>query len=137
MYCLCCESKEADQLCSYCTADLCLCFRQSIFSVFLCMGSSIITKNPTCNFRFIVRIDHWESGSQYPNGHFVRSLGQIGDLETEIKAILVENDISVPPFSEAQVTSKALAHCGLVEIDGLLVPPGKVSNLLTDHLLTR
>ena len=78
-------------------------------------------EKPCFNFRFIVRIDHWESGSQYPNGHFVRSLGQIGDLETEIKAILVENDISVPPFSEAQVTSRALAHWGLVEIDGLLV----------------
>ena len=25
---------------------------------------------------------------------------------------------------------------GLGEIDGLLVPPGKASNLLTDHLIT-
>ena len=58
-----------------------------------------------------MRIDHWESGSQYPNGHFVRSLGQIGDLETEIKAIVVENDISVPPFSEAQVGFIKLFSC--------------------------
>ena len=28
------------------------------------------------------------------------------------------------------------AHWGLGEIDGLLVPPGKASNLLTDHLIT-
>ena len=28
------------------------------------------------------------------------------------------------------------AHRGLGEIDGLLVPPGKASNLLTDHLIT-
>ena len=28
------------------------------------------------------------------------------------------------------------AHCGLGAIDGLLVPPGKASNLLTDHLIT-
>ena len=30
-----------------------------------------------------------------------------------------------------------LAHWGLGEIDGLLVPPGKASNLLTDHLNTQ
>ena len=54
-------------------------------------------------FRIIVRIDNWEVDSMYPNGHFVRSLGKIGDLEAEVAAILVENDLRVPPFSEAQV----------------------------------
>ena len=28
------------------------------------------------------------------------------------------------------------AHLGLGEIDGLLVPPNKASNLLTDHMIT-
>ena len=28
------------------------------------------------------------------------------------------------------------AHWGLGEVDGLLVPPGKTSKLLTDHLIT-
>ena len=28
-------------------------------------------------------------------------------------------------------------HWGIGEIDGLLVPPGKASNLLTDHLITK
>ncbi|XP_073474406.1 DIS3-like exonuclease 1 [Aquarana catesbeiana] len=54
--------------------------------------------------RVVVRIDSWESTSLYPNGHFVRSLGPIGDLETEIQSILVENSISVKPFSEAQLS---------------------------------
>ena len=31
---------------------------------------------------------------------------------------------------------RAPAHWGLGEIDGLLVPPGKASNLLTNHLIT-
>jgi hypothetical protein len=53
--------------------------------------------------RVVVRIDSWESTSVYPNGHFVRVLGRIGDLEGEIATILVENSISVVPFSEAQV----------------------------------
>ena len=57
------------------------------------------------SFRIIVRLDTWEADSQYPNGHFVRSLGPIGSLETEIAAILVENNISVGAFSEGQVSS--------------------------------
>ena len=38
--------------------------------------------------------------SQYPQGHFVKLLGRIGDLETEIDSILVENSIEVTPFSQ-------------------------------------
>ncbi|KAK6476934.1 DIS3-like exonuclease 1 [Huso huso] len=53
--------------------------------------------------RVVARIDSWESTSLYPNGHFVRVLGKAGDLETEVAAILVENNIQVPPFSEAQM----------------------------------
>ncbi|KFP22692.1 DIS3-like exonuclease 1, partial [Egretta garzetta] len=55
-------------------------------------------------YRVVVRIDSWESTSVYPNGHFVRVLGRIGDLEGEIAAILVENSICVAPFSEIQMS---------------------------------
>ncbi|EDL95796.1 similar to expressed sequence AV340375, isoform CRA_c [Rattus norvegicus] len=55
------------------------------------------------DFRVVVRIDSWETTSVYPNGHFVRVLGRIGDLEGEIATILVENSINVVPFSEAQM----------------------------------
>ena len=50
-----------------------------------------------------MRIDSWEMDSQYPNGHFVRSLGIAGHLECEVAAILLENNLSVLPFSEGQV----------------------------------
>lgn len=53
--------------------------------------------------RVVVRIDSWESTSQYPNGHTVRVLGRAGELETEIQTVLIENCIHVSPFSEAQV----------------------------------
>lgn len=53
--------------------------------------------------RVVVRLDSWESTSLYPNGHSVRVLGRAGELETEIQTILIENCISVPPFSEAQL----------------------------------
>lgn len=54
-------------------------------------------------FRIVVRIDSWEADSMYPNGHFVRSLGAVGDLETEIAAVLVEHNLSVGEFSEGLV----------------------------------
>ena len=38
LYYPCSENKGADQLCSYCTADLCLCFCLSILLVFSCSG---------------------------------------------------------------------------------------------------
>ncbi|KAI9306837.1 hypothetical protein BJ944DRAFT_262892 [Cunninghamella echinulata] len=59
------------------------------------------------NQRIVVRIDNWPVSSQYPNGHFVRSLGPIHQLDSEISAILVEHGISVSQasqgFSEASL----------------------------------
>ncbi|MGH0151404.1 UNVERIFIED_CONTAM: hypothetical protein FKN15_039454 [Acipenser sinensis] len=65
--------------------------------------------------RVVARIDSWESTSLYPNGHFVRVLGKAGDLETEVAAILVENNIQVPPFSEAQSPSEFFLQLGILE----------------------
>lgn len=58
---------------------------------------------PPQDHRVLVRIDSWESSSQYPNGHTVRVLGRAGELETEIQTILIENAIHLAPFSDAQV----------------------------------
>lgn len=55
----------------------------------------------------LVRIDSWESSSQYPNGHSVRVLGRAGELETEIQTVLIENGILLSPFSDAQVRRAA------------------------------
>lgn len=53
------------------------------------------------NHRIVVRIDKWEATSQYPDGHFVRTIGPIGNVETEIQAILIEYELSVGSFSQA------------------------------------
>ncbi|XP_027053645.1 DIS3-like exonuclease 1 isoform X2 [Pocillopora damicornis] len=53
--------------------------------------------------RIVVRIDLWEVNSMYPSGHFVRSLGPIGDLETEVQALMVEHTLAAPSFTEAQL----------------------------------
>lgn len=41
----------------------------------------------------IVRIDGWERTSLFPHGHFVRTVGAIGDKETENEVLLLEHDV--------------------------------------------
>jgi len=52
------------------------------------------------NQRIIVAIDQWQRHSRYPQGHFVRSLGPLGDKETENEVLLIEHDVPHSKFSE-------------------------------------
>ena len=36
--------------------------------------------------RIVVAMDSWEPDSMYPSGHYTRTLGAIGDRETETEA---------------------------------------------------
>lgn len=49
--------------------------------------------------RIIVAVDSWDCSSRYPSGHYVRTIGKIGDLDTESEVVLIENDINSRPFS--------------------------------------
>eukprot|EP00891_Asterochloris_glomerata_P009424 jgi/Astpho2/9424/Aster-01685 len=51
--------------------------------------------------RLVCTIDSWPVDSQYPLGHYVRALGQIGDKDTETEVLLIENDINTSPFTPA------------------------------------
>lgn len=49
--------------------------------------------------RIIVAVDTWDCLSRYPSGHYVRTIGEIGDRDTESEVLLIENDINTKPFS--------------------------------------
>ncbi|KAK9284684.1 hypothetical protein L1049_023860 [Liquidambar formosana] len=49
--------------------------------------------------RIIVAVDSWDCLSRYPSGHYVRTIGEIGDRDTESEVVLIENDIDSRPFS--------------------------------------
>ncbi|KAG2491107.1 hypothetical protein HYH03_010551 [Edaphochlamys debaryana] len=51
--------------------------------------------------RIVVVMDGWDPDSAYPRGHYTRTLGQIGDRETETEVLLIENDINTSPFTPA------------------------------------
>jgi len=53
------------------------------------------------NQRLVVAIDSWPRASRYPLGHYVKSLGNIGDKETENQVLLLEHDVPHLSFSEA------------------------------------
>jgi exosome complex exonuclease DIS3/RRP44 len=51
--------------------------------------------------RLVVAVDGWDADSPFPEGHYIRTLGPIGDLSTETEVLIHENDINTAPFSEA------------------------------------
>ncbi|GFU03397.1 exosome complex exonuclease RRP44 [Nephila pilipes] len=51
--------------------------------------------------KVIVSIDGWPRESRYPQGHFVQSLGDVGEKDTENQVLLLEHDIPNQPFSKA------------------------------------
>jgi exosome complex exonuclease DIS3/RRP44 len=51
--------------------------------------------------RITVAIDGWDANSMYPDGHYVGTLGEIYDNDTESEVILLEHDIPHYQFSDA------------------------------------
>ncbi|KAL2609132.1 hypothetical protein R1flu_027705 [Riccia fluitans] len=52
------------------------------------------------NKRIIVAVDAWDRTMRYPAGHYVSTIGDIGDRDTESEVILLENDVNNKPFSK-------------------------------------
>lgn len=53
------------------------------------------------NNRIVVSIDSWPRTSKYPLGHFIRSLGKIGDKTTEKEVVLLEHEVPHEAFTDA------------------------------------
>ena len=59
--------------------------------------------------RVVVRIDSWTPHSLYPDGHFVRSVGLIGDMETETAVIMIEHGLLRPSFSRSLLNGQSVS----------------------------
>lgn len=53
------------------------------------------------NSKICVAVDSWPINSKFPNGHFVKSLGDSENLQTETEALLLEHDVEYQPFSKS------------------------------------
>ncbi|XP_077014526.1 exosome complex exonuclease RRP44 isoform X2 [Tamandua tetradactyla] len=67
--------------------------------------------------RIIVAIDGWPRNSRYPNGHFVKNLGDAGDKETETEVLLLEHDVPHQPFSQAVLSFLPKMPWSITETD--------------------
>eukprot|EP00808_Paulinella_micropora_P004562 g24295.t1 len=51
--------------------------------------------------RIMVQLDSWPRHSRYPWGHYVRTLGPIGDRDTETQVVLMEHEVPHEPWTPA------------------------------------
>lgn len=53
------------------------------------------------NQKFLVSIDGWPASSRYPEGHFVRALGEVESKQAEQESLLLEYEVPYRPFGKA------------------------------------
>jgi len=70
----------------------------------------------------VVALDFWEPDHRYPTGHYVRTLGVVGDTNAESEAILMEHEVNTAPFS-AQVQS-------CLPVKGWTIPADEIARRL-------
>eukprot|EP00127_Corallochytrium_limacisporum_P004636 Clim_evm11s171 gene=Clim_evmTU11s171 len=68
-----------------------------------CIRFSTRQADKLASQRFVVRIDRWDAEFKMPDGHYVKTLGDIGDLTTDLRGLLIEHDVAIRPFSEEQM----------------------------------
>jgi exosome complex exonuclease DIS3/RRP44 len=51
--------------------------------------------------RILVQVDSWPADSKYPLGHYTKTLGDIGDKDTETQVLLIEHDIPTAAWSQS------------------------------------
>jgi exosome complex exonuclease DIS3/RRP44 len=66
--------------------------------------------------KILVTIDRWDVTSRYPEGHFVRALGRVGEKESERESLLLEHNIPYAAFG------RAVMDCLPKEGDSWVVP---------------
>eukprot|EP00126_Sphaerothecum_destruens_P011113 Sdes_comp20858_c0_seq9m17701 len=67
--------------------------------------------------RIIVSIDAWDRNSKYPRGHFVKCLGDIGEIATENEVLLIEHNVPYQPFSPKVLSEMPDQSWSLTEHD--------------------
>lgn len=67
--------------------------------------------------KFLVSVDAWPVTARYPEGHFVRALGEVGSKEGELESLLEEFEVPYRAFSAS------ILECLPEEGENWVVPP--------------
>jgi len=76
--------------------------------------------------RIVVTVDSWEPTSRYPNGHYVRTLGDVGDkeVETQVRLPRTAPHTYVPTvFTRGCVTCRRLSYWSTTSLRASFRPP--------------
>lgn len=65
--------------------------------------------------RIVVAVDSWDRLSRYPSGHYVQTIGEIGDRETETEVWIVHQP-SCMAFHSRVSYEKSLCLCFLTNV---------------------
>ncbi len=84
------ELEKTSQMCQFVPADS----RYPNFFIKLNNIQPFLTK------KIIIGFNKWDSSSELPLGHFIGAIGEIGNLETESKVILMEHNVETREFSQ-------------------------------------
>ena len=76
--------------------------------------------------RLLVEIYGWDVGAGFPSGHISKTIGPVGELETEISCLLIEHNIFLPPFSKSALACLPDARTG----SDWLIPPDEIGKRL-------
>ena len=58
----------------------------------------------------LITVDFWEPSHRFPTGHYVRTIGAVGDTQAESEAILLEHEVNTAPFSAQVQMRSSRAH---------------------------
>ena len=95
--------------------------------------------------RIMVQIDAWPADSKFPIGHYTKTLGDIGDKDTETQVLLIEHDIPTEAWSKNVLACLPKDEFNILQSDTAgrsdfrhleifsIDPPGSVSSTRAAH----
>ncbi len=57
------------------------------------------------NKRILIKFDTWLETNPLPSGHFLKNLGEVGEITVENEVILYEHNVDINPFSQRIINS--------------------------------
>ena len=67
--------------------------------------------------RIMVQIDAWPADSKFPIGHYTKTLGEIGDKDTETQVLLIEHDIPTEAWSKSVLACLPKDEFNIIQSD--------------------
>ena len=89
------------------------CTIRGLFSRFPGLEALVFAPMVRVSQKILMSIHPWDANSRYPEGHFVRALGQAECGEAEPESLLLECEVAYRPFGTAILAHRRKVASGL------------------------